>query len=116
MFNEIILIGRVAKKPVFKQTANGVKLSMLVLEVERPYRNNLGIKEKDYISCVLWRGISNQVMDCCDVGSILGIKGRLQSKTFETAENQTSTITEVKVEHVEFLDRIFLEQENYFKK
>lgn len=104
MFNEIIVIGKLARIPVLRETPNGIKLATIVLEVERPYRNNLGIKEKDYINCVLWKGISSQVYECCTVGSFLGIKGRLQSKSYET-ENQTINSLEVKVEHVEFLDK-----------
>ena len=80
MFNEIILIGRLAENPKFKETPTGVKLATLILDVERPYRNNLGIRDHDYISCVLWKGIAQEVMDCCEAGSFLGIKGRLQSK------------------------------------
>ncbi len=110
MFNEIIIIGKLANKPCIKETANGVKLATIVLDVERPYRNNLGIKDHDYISCVLWRGISEQVRDCCDVGSFLGIRGRLQSKTFESADQTTTTILEVKAEHVELLDKYLVKK------
>ncbi len=49
-------------------------------------------------------------MDCCEAGSFLGIKGRLQSKTFETPDHLSTTIMEVKVEHVEFLDRYFMKK------
>ena len=110
MFNEIILIGKLANKPLLKETQNGVKLSTIILEIERPYRNNLGIKDKDYVNCVLWKGISEQVNDCCDIGSFLGIKGRLQSRTFETSDCQTMTSLEVKVEHVEFLDKYLVKK------
>lgn len=110
MFNEIIVIGKLVNKPVVKETQSGVKLSMIVIDVERPYRNNLGIKDHDYINCVLWKGVCEQVKDCCDVGSFLGIKGRLQSRTFETAENQSTTAMEVKVEHVEFLDKYLIHE------
>ncbi|MEG0366728.1 MAG: single-stranded DNA-binding protein [Coprobacillus sp.] len=110
MFNEIIVVGRLATKPIVKETPNGVRLSTIVVQVERPYRNNIGIKESDYINCVLWKGISDQVNDCCDVGSFLGIKGRLQSRTYETSENLTSTSMEVKVEHVEFLDKYLVKK------
>jgi len=110
MFNEIILIGRLANKPSIRETSQGVKVGTIVLDVERPYRNNLGIKDHDYIHCILWRGISEQVRDCCDVGSFLGIKGRLQSKTFESSDHQSTTVLEVKVEHVEFLDKYFVKK------
>lgn len=110
MFNEIIVIGKLATKPVIKETPSGVRLSTIVIQVERPYRNNIGIKESDYINCVLWRGVSEQVSDCCDVGSFLGIKGRLQSRTYETSDNLTLTSMEVKVEHVEFLEKYLVKK------
>ncbi len=107
MFNEVILVGRLVEKPIVKETSNGVKLSTIVLDVERPFRNNLGFKDHDYINCVLWRGISASVNDCCEVGSILGIKGRLQSRNFESQDNQSICALEVKVEHVVFMDKYF---------
>lgn len=110
MFNEIILIGKLVKKPVLREAPNGIKLSTIIIEVERPYRNNLGIKDHDFINCVLWRGISEAVNDCCEAGSMLGIKGRLQSRTYETSENQTMSSLEVKVEHVEFLDQYLIKK------
>lgn len=110
MFNEIIIIGKLAKKPVMKETSNGGKMITMVIDVERPYRNNLGIKDHDFISCILWKGIGQQVIDCCEIGSFLGIKGRLQSKTYETSQHLTSTIMEVKVEHIEFLDQYFVKK------
>ena len=110
MFNEIIVIGRLANKPVMRETQNGIKLATIVLDIERPYRNNLGINDHDYITGVLWKGISQQVMDCCDIGSFLGVKGRLQSRTFESADNQSMTVMEVKVEHVEFFDKYFIKK------
>lgn len=109
MFNEVVIIGKLATKPVIRETQNGKKMSTIVVDVLRPYRNNLGIRDHDYISCILWQGMSAQVNECCDVGSFLGIKGRLQSKTFESNERQTTTVMEVKVEHVEFLDKYFYE-------
>ena len=110
MFNEIIVIGKLANKPIIKETPTGIKLATIVIDVERPFRNNLGIKDHDYINCVLWKGISEQVKDCCEIGSFLGIKGRLQSRTYETSENQTTTTMEVKVEHVEFLDKYLVKK------
>lgn len=80
MFNEIIVIDRLANKPAMKETQNGIELATIVLDVERPYRNNLGINDYDYITCVLWKGISLQVMDCCDIGSFFRYKGAFTIK------------------------------------
>ncbi len=107
MFNEVIIVGKLVEKPVVKETSHGVRLLTMVLDVERPYRNNLGFKDHDYINCICWKGLSESVNDICEVGSILGVKGRLQSKNFEGQDNQTISALEVKVEHVVFLDRYF---------
>ena len=40
MFNEIIVIGRLANKPVMRETQNGIKLATIVLDIERPYSNS----------------------------------------------------------------------------
>lgn len=110
MFNEIVIIGRLAKRPSLKETSNGIKIATIVLDVERPYRNNLGIKDHDYISCICWKGLAQQIQDCCEIGSFLGVRGRLQSRTFETSEKSSLTTMEVKVEHLEFFDRYFVKK------
>lgn len=110
MFNEVILIGKLVSKPYLRETQQGVKLATMVLQIERPYRNNLGIRESDLVNCVLWRGIASQVSDTCDIGSFVGVKGRLQSKTFENDQNQSVLSMEVKVEHVELFDKYFMKK------
>lgn len=110
MFNEVILIGKLVNKPFLKETQQGIKHASMVLQIERPYRNNLGIREIDYVNCILWKGIAAQVTDCCDVGSFLGVKGRLQSRTYENSENQSISSLEVKVEHIEFLDKYLIKK------
>lgn len=110
MFNEVILIGQLANKPVLRETPQGVKLTTMVLQIERPYRNNLGVRDIDFINCVLWRGIASQVTDCCEIGSFLGVKGRLQSRTYENSDNQSLSTLEVKVEHIEILDKYLIKK------
>lgn len=105
MFNEVILIGKLVDKPFLRETQQGVKLATMVIQIERPYRNNLGIREIDYVNCILWKSMASQVTDCCEIGSFVGVKGRLQSRTYENSENQSVRSLEVKVEHVEILDK-----------
>ncbi len=110
MFNEVILIGKLVDKPFLRETQQGVKLATIVLQIERPYRNNLGIRENDYVNCILWKSMASQVTDCCEIGSFLGVKGRLQSRTYENSDNQSVSSMEVKVEHVEILDKYFFKK------
>lgn len=104
MFNEVIIIGKLASKPVLRATQNGTTMATAIIQVERPYRNNLGIKETDYINCLFWRGLASQVIDCCDIGSYIGVKGRIQSRSYEDDENKSITTFEVKVEHISLIE------------
>lgn len=65
----------------------------------------LKIISKIYLSlldCVLWTGIAENTTEYCKRGDILGVKGRVQTRTFEL-EDKKRYITEVVAEKVSFL-------------
>lgn len=108
MFNEVILIGKLAKEPQITVLENGQKESRITLAIERPYRNPEGFKDVDLIRCILWKGISDMVEDHCDIGTFLGVKGRLQAKKTNAQDDDSTLDMEVKVEHLEFLEKHFM--------
>ena len=92
MMNQVILVGRVEKKPTLTKTENGVTKTLLKLAVERTFKNVYGKYETDVFNCILWNGISNTVSDYVNVGDVIGIRGRLQKdnkKTVVIAERVT---------------------------
>ncbi len=105
MFNEVVLVGKVVKQPILKEVSSGTKLSTAVLEIEKGFKNGVGVVESDFVTIVLWRGIAEALVDCATIGSMVGIKGRLQTRTFETSEHQRITTMEVVAEKVSFLDK-----------
>lgn len=107
MFNEVVLVGRLANEPVLKETSNGTKLATAVLEIEKGFKNGVGVIESDFVSVVLWRGIAEALIDCTSLGSIVGVKGRLQTRTYETSDTQRITTMEVVAERVNFMDKYF---------
>lgn len=102
MLNQSILVGRITKEPEVKETENGVKLTHLVLAVQRPYKNTAGQYETDYISCVLWRGVAESTTEYCRKGDLIGVRGRIQTRTIEYEDNKKD-IVEVIAEKVTFL-------------
>ena len=58
--------------------------------------------ETDYIDCVLWTGIAENTTEYCKKGDILGLKGRVQTRIYETDEKK-KYVTEVVAEKVTFL-------------
>lgn len=94
-------MGRVKQLPEIRQTSNGIKYASLVIEVMRGYKNVDGIYEYDQIECTLWRGIAEDCIQCCKVGSFVGIKGRLQSRVY-MKEDKSYINYEIVAEKVDF--------------
>ena len=55
MLNRVVLVGRLTKDPELKYTPNGVAVANFTLAVNRPFSNQQGEREADFINCVVWR-------------------------------------------------------------
>ena len=103
MLNQVVLVGKVVELPVMKETQAGVKLAEMLVEIERSFKNAQGELENDIIQCTLWRGLAESALEQCHVGSLVGIKGRLQANSFETKEKGIFYSCEVIAEKISFL-------------
>lgn len=82
MLNQAIIVGRL------KNIENG----KVVLAVPRTYKNENGEYDTDYIEVRLSDAIEKNVSTYCEIGDLVGIKGRLESdinKMFVIAEKVT---------------------------
>lgn len=102
MLNNTVVVGRIVKSPELKETENGKKVANITLAVPRSYKNNEGEYETDFIPCVLWSGIAENTVNYCKTGDLVGIKGRVQSRTYETDEAR-HYVVELVAEKVTFL-------------
>ena len=102
MLNQIVIVGRLVRDPELRQTEGGKKVTNITLAVPRSYKNSSGEYETDFIDCVLWTGIAENTTEYCKRGDILGVKGRGQTKTFET-DKKKRYITEDVTEKDSFL-------------
>ena len=102
MLNQLVLVGRIVREPEVKELESGKKVSNITLAVPRSYKNSDGQYETDFIDCVLWTGIAENTSEYCKRGDILGVKGRVQTRTYETDEKKRY-VTEVVAEKVSFL-------------
>lgn len=69
MLNQVILVGRIL------EINEDNTLNILV---NRCYKNEEGEYETDKIKIYIWRNISENVKENCNVGDVIGIKGRIQ--------------------------------------
>lgn len=103
--NNVTLVGKIVDEPKIEELNDGAIRTLITIVVSREYRNLEGIIEKDFINCVLWNGIANATKDYCHKGDIVGIKGKLQSRSYETDENEKKYILEVLVEKMTFISQ-----------
>ena len=89
--NEVVLIGYICKKPIYRQTPFGREISDLLLAVNRAYNKS------DYIPCIAW-GRNARFCQNLEVGSQVKVIGRVQSRTYEKKHEDGSVETRVAYE------------------
>ena len=74
--NEVVLVGFICKKPIYRQTPFGREISDILLAVNRAYNKS------DYIPCIAW-GRNARFCQDLEVGTQVKVVGRVQSRTYE---------------------------------
>lgn len=99
--NEVVLIGYICKKPIYRQTPFGREISDLLLAVNRAYNKS------DYIPCIAW-GRNARFCQNLEVGSQVKVVGRVQSRTYEKkyedGTSQTRVAYEVSIGSLEVIE------------
>jgi single-strand DNA-binding protein len=104
MMNRVVLVGRLTKDPDLRYTPNGVPVATFTLAVNRPFSNQQGERESDFINCVVWRKPAENVANFLKKGSLAGVDGRLQTRNYEGQDGKRVYVTEVQAESVQFLE------------
>ncbi|SDZ65226.1 single-strand DNA-binding protein [Evansella caseinilytica] len=104
MINRIVLVGRLTKDPELRYTANGIAVATFTLAVNRPFSNQQGNREADFINCVIWRKPAENVANFLKKGSLAGVDGRLQTRSYDNNEGRRVYVTEVVADSVQFLE------------
>ena len=89
--NEVVLIGYICKKPIYRQTPFGREISDILLAVNRAYNKS------DYIPCIAW-GRNARFCQNLEVGSQVKVVGRVQSRTYEKKHEDGTVETRVAYE------------------
>lgn len=104
MINNVVLVGRLTKDPELKYTQGGVAVTRFTLAVNRPFTNQQGQREADFVNCVTWRKQAENTANYLRKGSLTGIEGRIQTSNFEGKDGNRVFMTEVVADSVQFLE------------
>ncbi|WP_075983351.1 single-stranded DNA-binding protein [Bacillus massilinigeriensis] len=104
MMNRVVLVGRLTRDPELRYTPNGVPVASFTLAVNRSFTNQQGEREADFINCVVWRKPAENVANYLKKGSLAGVDGRIQTRSYEGQDGKRVYVTEVLAESVQFLE------------
>lgn len=103
MLNKSLLIGRLVRDPETKTLANGTAVSSFTLAVDRDFKNANGQKECDFIPIVAWRKTAELCGKYLTKGSQIAVEGRIQTRSYDTADGTKRYVTEVIADQVHFV-------------
>lgn len=101
ILNQTVIVGRIVRNPELHETGSGNKVTNLTLAVPRSFKNVNGEYDTDFISCVVWKGVAESVVEYCKQGDLVGIKGRIQTR--DASEEDKKQVMEIIAEKVTFL-------------
>lgn len=104
MVNRVVLAGRLTRDPELRYTPNGIAVANFTVAINRPFRNQQGEQEADFVNCVAWRKQAENLANYMRKGSLIGVDGRIQTRSYDNQEGRRVFVTEVLAESITFLE------------
>lgn len=102
--NQCIFVGRLTKEVELRYTPNGVAIASFTIAIDRPFSssNNNNKPETDFANVVCWRALAENVANHVVKGQEVGVKARMQTRSFEDSSGNRRSVTEFIAEDVQF--------------
>ncbi|HGO8537581.1 single-stranded DNA-binding protein [Streptococcus suis] len=106
MINNVVLVGRLTRDVELRYTPSNQAVATFTLAVNRNFKNqSTGEREADFINCVLWRQQAENLANWTKKGHLVGITGRIQTRSYENQQGQRVYVTEVVAESFQVLEK-----------
>lgn len=103
MLNTVVIAGRLVSDPEIEVTENNKRRTLVTVAIPRSFKNSEGTYDTDFVRCILWNGIAESTCEYCKKGDIVGIKGRIQTTSYEKEDNERKYSTNIIAEKISFL-------------
>lgn len=101
--NKIILVGRLARDPEYRQSTSGIGMTTFTVAATRNFKNKDGNYDADFLPCVCYRQTAEFVNRYFKKGNLISVEGRVQVRNYDAQDGSKRYVTEVVVENVEFV-------------
>lgn len=104
MLNNVSLVGRMTRDAELRYTPSNQAVATFSLAVNRNFKSQNGEREADFINCVIWRQQAENLANWAKKGALIGIAGRIQTRSYENQQGQRVYVTEVVAEQFQLLE------------
>lgn len=102
MINRVVLVGRITKDPMLRKTQSGTSVVSFTIACNRRVPSQG--QEADFINCVAWNKTADFMSQYVKKGALLGLEGRIQTRSYDDKDGKRVYVTEVVAENVQFLE------------
>lgn len=103
MINRVVLVGRLTKDTVLRKTGSGVSVVSFTVACDRRVKTE-GQPTADFINTVAWNKTADIVAQYTHKGSLVGVEGRMQTRSYDDQTGKRVYVTEVVADSVQFLE------------
>ena len=104
MINNVVLVGRLTRDPELKTTNSGTSVCSFTVAVDNRQKNSDGTKSTSFIPCTAFQQAADNMSKFLKKGSLVGIVGRLNQRSYLNKDNIKVTVIEVLCDNVQFLE------------
>ncbi len=104
MINNVVLVGRLTRDPELKTTNSGTSVCSFTIAVDNRQKNPDGSKSASFIPCTAFQQSADNMSKFLKKGSLVGIVGRLNQRSYLNKDNVKVTVIEVLCDSVQFLE------------
>lgn len=77
MLNQTLLVGRIVEEPELKETSTGKNVANVKIAVPKPYKNEEGIHEAEFIKCSMWNDKAKKASEYYKTGDLVLVTARV---------------------------------------
>jgi len=103
--NKVILMGRLTKDPEVRYTQSQKVVTQFTMAVDRPFLNQEGKREADFLPVVLWGKFAELAGNSLSKGHRVLVEGRIQTRTYDDQNGARHYVTEIIASNFEFIEK-----------
>lgn len=115
MINRVILVGRLTRDVEVRRTTSGLSVAQFTVACDRRFsrQDNNGQPSADFINCVAWRQTADFLGSYAKKGNLVGVEGRIQTRTYDDKDGKRVYVTEVVCDNVQLLESRRAREDSY---